>query len=330
MRAVRAGALGEADVLQLVDVEEPRPAPHEVQIGVSLAGVNFADINARRGVYGSSVPTVSRGFGLDMFGVVREVGAEVGKFTVGQRVTGFAASPGYAEVAVAHKDLVWPVPDRVTDEQAAALPTVGSTAFHLLQSAGRLQPGESVLITAAAGGVGSAAIQIARLLGAGLIVGSAGSAERAEHALGTGADAAIDYSSGSTVAALQATTGRTEVDMVLDGVGGKVRQGALECVGLFGRLVHFGNSSGEPEELPGLRLMRERNVGVMGFHLHRLRTEGRERLAASAAMLLGWLETGALRVPVAEVLPLEQAAEAHRLLESRTVRGKLLLRTGPN
>jgi NADPH2:quinone reductase len=310
------------------EVPEPIPAPDEVQIDVRLTGVNFADVNARRGVYASAGAALPRGFGMDLYGVVRAVGERVDRFTVGQRVAGFSSSPSYADIAVAHQNLVWAVPDGVTEDQAAAFPTVGTTAFHLLASAARVQPGESVLITASAGGVGSVAVQIARLLGAGLVVGAAGSAARAHESVAAGADAAVDYSAGRMVDALRAATGRSAVDVVLDGVGGGVRRNALECVGLFGRLVHFGNASGEPESLPGLREMRERNIGVVGFHLQRLRTERRDHLQRSAETLLGWLEKDEFKVPVAEILPLERAADAHRLLESRQVSGKLLLRAG--
>jgi NADPH2:quinone reductase len=325
MRAVRAESPGDAGVLALDDVPAPLPAADEVQIGVRLAGVNFADVNARRGTYGAGQPFTPRGFGLEALGEVLAVGADVHGLEVGQRVTGFCTSPGYAQVAVAHQDLVWAVPDGVGDEQAAAVPVVGCTAFHLLRSSGRLRAGERVLITAAAGGVGTTAVQLARLLGAGLVVGAAGSADRAAAAVKAGADAGIDYSAGSLVEGLRAHTGQSAVDVVLDGVGGRVRQEALDCLAVFGRLVQFGNSSGEPETLPSARWLRERNVGLEGFHLSALRAHHRPVLSESMSALLTWLAAGELRVPVSDVLPLDRAAEAHRLLESRQVSGKLLL-----
>lgn len=325
MRAIRADSPGDSGVLVLAEVPEPDPAADEVQIGVRLAGVNFADVNARRGTYLAGQPFTPRGFGLEVLGEIRAVGADVRGLEAGQRVTGFCASPGYAEVAVAHQDLVWAVPEDVDDEQAAAVPVVGSTAFHLLRSSGRLRAGERVLITAAAGGVGTTAVQLAKLLGAGLVVGAAGSADRAATAVKAGADIGIDYSAGSLTEGLRAHTGDSNVDVVLDGVGGRVRQEALDCLALFGRLVHFGNSSGEPETLPSARWLRERNLGLEGFHLQALRAGHREALAESMSALLAWLARGELRVPVSDVLPLDRAAEAHRLLESRRVSGKLLL-----
>lgn len=328
MRAVLVREPGGPDVLDLVGTEAPTPGPDEVQVAVRLAGVNFADINARRGVYGAGA-SGPHGLGKEIFGHVTAVGERVDRHTVGSRVAGFSASPAYAEVAVAHQDLVWAVPDGVRDEQAAAFPTVGHTAFHLLASSARLVPGESVLVTAAAGGVGSAVIQVARLLGAGLVVGAAGSAERASAALALGADAAVDYSTTDLAGGLRAASGKPVVDIVLDGVGGPLRRSALRCLAPFGRLVHFGNSSGEPEELPTPRELREREAGVLGFHLQPLRDHHHDLLAHSADVLLGWLRESRLRIPVAEVLPLARAAEAHRKLESRQVLGKLLLSVGP-
>ncbi|MGH3494570.1 MAG: quinone oxidoreductase family protein, partial [Sciscionella sp.] len=305
----------------MADVVTPEPGPTDVQVAVRLAGVNFADINARRGTYLGSNGAEPRGLGLDLYGEVSAVGASVEHFTVGQRVAGFATTPAYAEFAVSPADLVWAVPDGVSDEAAASLPVVGHTAYHLLATAAKLQPGESVLITAAAGGVGATAIQVARLLGAGLIVGCAGSAARADEAVAIGADVGIDYSAAELADGLKSAAGAAGVEIVLDGVGGAVRRSALECLEMFGRLVHFGNSSGEPEELPPPRKMREREIGVVGLHLQRLRTERRDLLAHSATVLFDWLANGQLAIPVAGVLPLDHVADAHRMLESRKVKG---------
>jgi NADPH2:quinone reductase len=244
-------------------------------------------------------------------------------------VAGFAGTPGYAEVVVTPSRLVWPVPDGVDDETAAAFPVVGHTAYHLLVSAARLTAGESVLITGAAGGVGLTAIQVAKLLGAGTVIAAAGSARRAAEGVAAGADVALDYSAGRLADQL-AGHGVGPVAIALDGVGGSVRRAVLDCIGMFGRLVHFGNSSGEPEQLPTPREQRERELGVAGLHLQQLRRSAPELLAASAEAVLRWLAEGVLSIPVAGVLPLDRAADALWLLESRTVTGKLLLSVGGN
>lgn len=317
MRAVRALGAGGPEVLAVERVIRPVCGPGEVLVAVRLAGVNFADVNARRGTYGGAAGP--RGLGRDVLGEIVAVGDGVQGLRPGLRVAGFSSSPAYAEYAVADAELVWPVPDGLADEQAAAFPTVGHTAYHLLTTAGGLRPGEDLLATAAAGGVGSLLVPLARLLGAGRVVAAAGTEGRAREALTTGATVAVDYDRLGTVA---------PVTLALDGVGGAVRRRALDRLAPLGRLVHFGNSCGEPEELPSPRALRERGLGVVGFHLEVLRRNGRAELARSADALLGWFTTGALTVPVHDVLPLDRAADAHRLLESRRVRGKLLLAPG--
>ncbi|MFC4942998.1 quinone oxidoreductase family protein [Pseudonocardia sp. GCM10023141] len=316
MRMARAQAAGGPDVLRVDVVERPAIGPEDVLVAVRLAGVNFADVNARRGTY--AAVTGPRGLGRDILGEVVAVGDRVegGALRVGLRVAGFSSTPAYAEFAVAHHTLVWPVPDAVSDEQAAAFPTVGQTAYHLMRRAGGLRTGESVLVTAAAGGVGSVAVPLATLLGAGRVVAAAGDVERARTA---GAPEAVAYPDLASV---------DPVDLVLDGVGGGVRDGAVARLAPFGRLVHFGNSAATTETLPAPRALRERCLGVVGFHLDVLRRNDRPALAAAAELLMGWLAAGRLHIPVHAVLPLDRAAEAHRLLESRQVRGKVLLAVG--
>lgn len=317
---------GGPEVLALGTVPVPEPGPDDVQVAVALAAVNFADINARFGTYvDRKRAPVPSGLGLEFLGAITATGANVTNLSVGTRAAGFAASPAYAEYAVTPAELVWPVPEAVGDEAAASVNIVGHTTYHLLTTVGRLERGDNVLVTAAAGGVGATLVQVARLLGAGSIVAAAGSAARVELAVGLGADIGVDYSAGGLSDQLRARSPRA-MDLVLDGVGGAVRRSAFDCIAPFGRLVHFGNSSRTPEELPAPREMRERGIGVAGFHLQQLRSDRRDLLARSADALFGWLADGTLTIPVSDVLPLDRSAEAHRMLESRTVQGKLLLR----
>jgi NADPH2:quinone reductase len=323
MKAVQYDRHGDPSVLRVMDVDEPAPAPDEVLIDVELAGVNFADINARRGTYAARGAQPAAGLGLEVLGRITARGDEVVDLRVGDRVTGFARSPGYAEMACARAALVWRVPDGVGAEQAAALPVVGLTAALALERVGRLQPADHVLITAAAGGVGTTAIQLARVLGAEMIVAAAGTASRAATASDLGAHVTIDYSSGLRTAIER--QGLPPVDLVLDGVGGAVRADCLECLAPFGRLVQYGNASGAPEPLPDGRALRERSVSIGGLHLAQLRRSRPDLLDGSARRLLRWVAEDELRVPVAAVLPLEDAAEAHQRIEDRAVVGKLLL-----
>lgn len=319
---------GRPEVLELFKTPAPQIGAAEVLVAVELAGVNFADINARRATYAGRGVAFQRGLGLEVYGRVAEAGPDATGFAAGDRVTGFCRSPGYAELAACDHRLLWRVPDGLPDTQAAAVPMAGQTAFHLLYSAARLSQGESVLVTAAAGGVGSAAIQVARCLGAGLVVGAAGSAERAARTRDMGADAAIDYSRGQISDVLEQAAGTRAVDVALDAVGGSVRADALDCLAPFGRLIQYGNSSGSAEELPDARSLRDRLVSVGGMRLAQIRSTSPETLRASGDQLLTWLRQRLLHMQVSAVLPLGQAAEAHRRLESRQVIGKLLLAVG--
>jgi len=327
VHAIEMSQSGGPEVLELVSVPEPDLGPSEILVAVELAGVNFADVNARRAVYAQRGMSFRRGFGHEVYGRVAAAGSAVTGFPAGTRVAGFCRSPGYAELAVCDHRLLWRVPDDLPDTTAAALPMAGQTAYHLLYSAARLGREESVLVTAAAGGVGTAAVQVARCLGAGLVVGAAGSAERAERALELGADAAVDYSGGGLAESLERSAGTRVVDVALDAVGGAVRAEVLDCLAPFGRLIQYGNSSGAEEQLPDARALRDRLISVGGLRLAQLREKFPEALREGGDLVLAWAGQGRLRMPVADVLPLADAAEAHRRLESREVLGKLLLKT---
>lgn len=328
MNAIKAVGVGGAEVLTMVDVEMPVPGPREVLVKVDLAAVNFADINTRRGTYRTDNSTREAiDLGLEIYGHVVGFGIGANLFELGQRVAGFSRSGAYAEYAVANEQLVWAIPDGVSDDQAAAFPTVGQTAFHLLTSTARMRKGESVMITAAAGGVGSTVVQIARLLGSGPIIGIVGSSQGISLAKRVGVDLAIDHSEQSLEVAMNGWAGANTVDIVLDGVGGDLRKQALRSVSPFGRMVQFGNSSGMAEELPPLRELRERVVGVFGFHLNFMRVNRRMELKKSADQLLEWLLGGQFNIIIDDILPLSCAAEAHSRIENRQVRGKLLLST---
>ena len=288
---------GAPEVLELATAEPPETGPAEVLVAVELAAVNFGDVNARRATYASRGVAFQSGLGLEVYGRVAETGARVSGFQPGDRVAGFCRTGGYAELAACDQRLLWRVPDDIPDEQAAAFPIVGQTAYHLLHSAARLRDGDDVLITAAAGGVGTAAVQVARLLRAGLIVAAASSVQRARRALPLGADAAISYSPGALKDNLADATGTQTVAVALDAVGGTVRAQALDCLAPFSRLIHYGNSSGDPELLPDARSLRDRLVSVGGVRLAQVRSAAPELLRDSGDRLLGWLREEPLRSP---------------------------------
>lgn len=325
MRAIRFHELGEPDVLQLDDVAEPQPGPGEVLIEVHAAGINYADTRRRRGVYleQSPLPFIP---GSEVAGRVARLGEGVLGWQVGDRVMATLNGGGYAEYAVAPASSLLPVPADMSDAEAAAFPVQALTAYHLLRTSGRLAAGESVLVHSAAGGVGTLAVQLAKLLGAGTVYATASSEEKLALARSLGADVTINYLTEDFAARVNEHAreqGRRGVDIILEAVGGEVCTRSLACLAPFGRLVVFGVASGELPQISPAQLMR-RCQEVIGFYLPPILAQPK-LLAPSVRELTGYLASGKLRLVVGETLPLEQAAEAHRRIEARETMGKVVL-----
>lgn len=325
MRVVEASAFGPPDVLRLAERSDPTPRADEVLIRVARSGVNFAEVNARWGRYPERTPKPPYVPGSEVSGRVVSVGDNVQGFSSGQRVAAFTRGGSYAELAIAPESLTFALPDVVDWDAGAAFPIVACTAYLLLTSAGRLAPGENVLIHAAGGGVGTTATQMARLLGAGKILGTAGGPEKVQFAKSLGADEVFDYRAGEFAQPLLDATGGHGVDVALDAVGGDARRQTLDVLAHGGRLALFGNASAEREMEVSTRLLRDKQLTLTGFHLTAVRNEHPDVIRRVAEQIFDWIADGRLRLCVSEVIPLADAAEAHRRLESRASRGKLLL-----
>lgn len=304
MRAVVATRLGGPEVLELQETAEPAAAAGEVLIRVHRAGVNFADLSATRGQYAQAPPPPFIP-GLEVSG--REIGSD-------RPVMAIVSGGGYAEVVAADRRFVWPVDESELD-QVAGYPLVGLTAFYALRRVARLEKGETVLITAAAGGVGSAAIQVARALGAGRVIGVAGSLEKQARVRQLGADLALGYDDPLP----------GPIDVMVDMVGGPIFRSALAQMAPFGRMVCIGASSGQVQEVPSVGELRLLGAGVFPFSMGALRARHPELYASTVTEGVALLTDGSVRPPIGEVLPLAEAAQAHRLLASRATMGKLLL-----
>ncbi|MER5179772.1 zinc-binding dehydrogenase [Streptomyces sp. NPDC002896] len=335
MRTVRIQEYGGPEVLKVVEAEVPEPGPGQVSIDVAYAGVNFADLKARaEGYRVTSLPFVP---GLEVSGRIRAVGADVTGFVVGQEVAALTDGGAYADVAVADAATVFTLPDGVDLRTGATLPTVLPTAHALLHEVGRLREGETVLVQGAAGGIGTVAGQLAKAAGAGAVYGVVSGAAKAEYALKHGYDEVFvgwgspllersrELGGGWPDGVRQATGGRG-VDLALDPVGGDTFRRSLEALAVFGRLVSFGNASsaepwrvGQPELYPGGR-------SVAGFSILLLARTAPAVLREVAERAFGTVVDGTVTIPVTEEFPLSGAAEAHRLMGSRTSTGKLLLR----
>ena len=317
---------GGPEVLKLRDVPEPSPGEGEVAIDVAYAGVNFADVQARRRGPSEQTgePLVP---GLEVSGRVSALGAGAGSLHVDQEVCAFTGIGGYAEVVVAPATLTISLDqtgglDLLT---AACAPTIATTSWSLIHHAGRLERGESVLVHAAAGGIGTVVGQLARDHGASPVLGTVGRPEKAGYAGGFGYDEVI-VREGFVDAVRELTNGRG-VDAVLDSIGGAVAEQSVEALAPYGRLVTFGNASGgEFRTEPG-ELMR-RSVGVIGYSIGWLSATAPELVREAALSALGAIASGAARIDVTEVVGLEHVVEVHRRLESGETRGKIALRVG--
>jgi NADPH:quinone reductase len=241
--------------------------------------------------------------GLEAAGTVDKLGPGVQGLEVGQRVTVHADGGSYSEYVLARSVGVFPIPDTLDWETAACFPSVGTTSFNLLTQAGRLQPGETVLIHAAAGGIGSTAVQLARTLGAGLIIGTVGSEEKAKLIKELGADVAINYRKEDVPARVREVTGGALADLVLDGVGKDTFEGSIQALAPFGRLVVFGQSSGPPPPVAFGPIYGE-NKSIIGYSTGGHRRTRPEALRAPGLAALKLLTQGRWKPIISAHLPL--------------------------
>jgi NADPH:quinone reductase len=313
MRAIQQAEFGGPEVLELVDVPVPQAGEDEVLIRVARAGMNFADTHQREDQYvqRQSLPLTP---GSEVAGTDE---------ATGQRVVALCGHGGYAEYAVAPRDRVFPIPDGLDDGTALALLLQGLTAWHLYRTCARIAPGESVLVVSGAGGVGSLAVQLAKPLGAGRVLATASSEDKRALCLELGADVALDGDpEGLEERLLQATDGRG-VDVVLEMAGGPVFDAALRAMADMGRLVVYGISSREQNEVRTGRLLK-RSQSIVGFWLfHYL--DRREHLEAPLAELFDLAARGEIRAVVGDTYALSDARRAQEDLAARRTRGKLLL-----
>jgi NADPH2:quinone reductase len=313
VRAIQQREFGGPEVLELVDLPVPEPADGEVLIHVTRAGMNFADTHQRRNEYlaAQELPLVPGG---EVAGIREDTG---------ERVVALTGKGGYAEYAIAQEALTFPIADGVDDGTALALVLQGLTAWHLYRTAGRVDPGETVVVIAGAGGVGSLAVQLGKPMGAGRVIATASTPEKRDLALELGADAAIDGApEGLKDRLIEANLGR-QVDVVFEMAGGEVFDACLAALAPFGRLVTYGIASGTGNEVHTRKLMG-RSRGVVGFWL--MHCLGRPAMIDEALSdLFERAARGELRVVVGATYPLSEARQAQIDLAERRTTGKVLL-----
>ncbi|CAN5613605.1 zinc-binding dehydrogenase [soil metagenome] len=313
MRAIQMSEYGGPEVLALVELPAPAPADGEVLIRVTRAGLNFADTHRRTNSYiaKDELPLVP---GSEVAGTREDSG---------ERVVALCGAGGYAEYATAPAALTFPIPDGVDDDTALALTLQGLTAWHLYRTCARVQPGESVVVHAAAGGVGSLAVQLGRPMGAGRVIATASTDDKRALALELGADAAIDAAPEDLTGRLLEANLDRPIDVVFEMAGGPVFDASLAALGPFGRLVTYGIASGENNTVRSGDLMRSSRA-VIGFWL--MHCIGRPTMIDEAlADLFERLSRGELRVVTGPAYPLGEAAQAHADIAARRTTGKVTL-----
>ena len=324
MKAITFDDFGTADVLQLTDVPEPVIRPDDLLVRNRAVGVNRADLNQRRGAYGRADFGDSTLMGLEIAGEVIAMGANVTGFALGDRVMGIVGGGAYAEIARIHHRMAVHVPHGLDDVQAAAVPEVFVTAHEALVHLGRLEEGERVLIHAAAGGVGSAAVQLARAIGAQVFASASG--DKLDRVRALGADVGIDHRAQDFAEVVAAETGGRGVDVVIDFVGAPYFERNVRALADGGRLVQVGVMGGTTGASMPIDRLLFGHLQIMGTVM-KSRTPAVKQ-AMTQRFAQRWLAqfgAGELQPVIDTVLPLAQAAEAHRRMESGLSVGKIVL-----
>ena len=334
MKAIQMQSYGTSDVLLYTSVPDLKPGSGQVLIKVESAAVNYSDIMRRSNTpypFPTPLPFIPGG---EVAGTVEELGEGVTGPPVGTPVfalTGNDGSTGYAQYALANAAQVIPIPPSLSMDEASSLVVAGATAMLIVKEVAHLQAGETILIPGAGGGVGGYAVQIAKLLGAGVVIGAASSSEKREAALAVGADAVIDYTLADWPHKVRELTEGRGVNIVLEMSGGSIFAQSLNCLAPFGRIIVYGMASREPLQFDQESILKffyspSYNQSIHVFNLGLW--FGLQPAASVSALqdLIGFATSGQIKVPVSQKLPLSRAAEAHRMIENRSTTGKIILK----
>ncbi len=334
MQAARIHAQGGAERLRLETVAVPQPGPGQVLIRVEAASVNFSDVKRRRGdayPFASALPFVPGG---EVAGTVAAVGPGVEAPAVGAPVfalVGGDGQGGYAQFALAYAPQVTPLPPGLDFDRACGLIVAGATAALILKQVACLQPGQSILVPAAAGAVGSYVVQLAKHMGAGLIVAGVSTPAKAALARSLGAHVSVDYTQPAWAEEVRRATDGRGVDVLLEASGGNLLAQGMAALAPFGRAIVYGAASGQAAALDAATLERffyapAPNQSLVAFNVGGWFLERPQRAAEVLGELIGLVVSGIVATPTIQRMPLAEAAEAHRLLETRQTSGKLVLK----
>ncbi|CAN5492598.1 quinone oxidoreductase [soil metagenome] len=315
MKAVRIHEFGGAENLRIDEIDKPTPGADEVLIKTAAAGINFADTMLRQNKYLFS-PELPFTLGFEVAGTIESVGEGVKHLQTGQRVLATIRGGGYAEYAVANASTVVPIPEKLGFGEATALLIQGLTAIGLLVD---LKAGQTILIHAAAGGVGTLLVQLAKRRGA-TVIGTASNEEKLQKVVALGADFAINYTDTDWTEQVLEATGNNGVEVIIEMVGGEVGRQNLKILAIGGTLHVYGAASGEDFQISALGVLFNMHT-VKGYNLNR---EKPENLVKYTGELMALIDEDLLQISVTE-FPLEKAADAHKAIESRKTTGKVVL-----
>jgi len=320
MKAIQVSKVGGPEVLELVDIPTPAPKPNEAVVQIKAAGVNFIDVYYREGRYPAPLPFI---LGQEGAGVVTTIGSEVSNVKPGDRVAYTGVLGSYAEFAAVPADRLVPIPDQLDFNQAAGAMLQGMTAHYLSHSTFPIKAGQTVLIHAAAGGVGLLLVQMAKKLGA-RVIGTASTDEKAKLARQAGADELITYTKQDFESETLRLTGNKGVDVVYDGVGKTTFERDLKVLRPRGCLVLFGGASGAVPPFDLMLLTKHGSLFLTRPSLHHY-IATRAELEQRAGDVLQMIDSGKLKLRIHKAYPLSETQQAHRDLEGRNTSGKLLL-----
>ena len=322
MKAAAYSRIGGPDVLEYVDVPDPELRPGGIILAVEAVSIQGGDLLHRAGGVLATTPHV---VGYQAAGTVREIGASVEGFEVGQPVVATMGYGSHAELASVPAQSVYAIPDGLSIDEAAGVPIEFGTADDCVFEFGHLQAGEAVLVQAGAGGVGLAAIQLAKAAGASVVIATASSDERLERLREYGMDHGINYAREDVAARVREVTDRRGVDLVVDPVGGSTLEASIAALAYRGRISWVGQAGREPTP-PAVWPLMEKNASLTGVFLGAEMNRDPQRVRAMIERLLARVAAGELQVVIDRVFPLAEAAAAHTYIEQRQAFGRVLLR----
>lgn len=322
MKALLCRALGPVESLSVGDIASPVPARGQVLLDVKAAGVNFPDVLMVQGKY-QFKPPLPFAPGCELAGIVKALGEGVTHVKPGDRALALVMHGGFAEEAVADASGVVPLPDNVDFATAASFMFTYGTSYHALKDRAALQPGETLLVLGAAGGVGLAAVELGKLMGA-RVIAAASTDDKLEVCRSRGADATINYSSEDLRERLKALTEGRGVDVVYDPVGGEYSEQALRGMAWRGRFLVVGFANGEIPKIP-LNLALLKGCSIVGVFWGNFTTKEPQANAANIRELIAWISAGRLKPFVSERYPLARGVEALQAMQNRRVKGKVVI-----